>query len=161
VVVGQLHHHHGGNLQVISAPDGWPLWTSPIRPGREHDTTCIRHHQALPVIDQAADQLPTLADLGYEGEATTLRVPIKKPARGRLSDDQKTTTSSTPTSAVKPNARTRFSRPPSRRYVGSASAHGASAPSPPPRSSCYTTSMTAPHDQLPDATTSYREWLSG
>jgi len=26
------HHHHGGNIQVVSAPDGWPLWTSPVRP---------------------------------------------------------------------------------------------------------------------------------
>jgi hypothetical protein len=25
------HHHHGGNIQVVSAPDGWPLWTSPVR----------------------------------------------------------------------------------------------------------------------------------
>ena len=33
------HHHHGGNIQVVSAPDGWPLWTSDVRPGREHDTT--------------------------------------------------------------------------------------------------------------------------
>ncbi|GAX56543.1 transposase [Streptomyces olivochromogenes] len=23
----------------FSAPDGWPLWVSPVRPGREHDTT--------------------------------------------------------------------------------------------------------------------------
>ena len=29
-------------LQVVSAPDGWPLWTSPVRPGREHDTTAAR-----------------------------------------------------------------------------------------------------------------------
>jgi hypothetical protein len=36
------HHHHGGNIQVVSAPDGWPLWTSPVRPGREHDTTAAR-----------------------------------------------------------------------------------------------------------------------
>ncbi len=28
-------------MQVITAPDGWPLWTSPVRPGREHDTTAI------------------------------------------------------------------------------------------------------------------------
>jgi hypothetical protein len=33
------HRCHGGNIQVISAPDGWPLWTSGVRPGREHDTT--------------------------------------------------------------------------------------------------------------------------
>lgn len=36
------HHHHGGNIQVLSAPDGWPLWTSDVRPGREHDTTAAR-----------------------------------------------------------------------------------------------------------------------
>ena len=36
------HRHHGGNIQVVSAPDGWPLWTSGVRPGREHDTTAAR-----------------------------------------------------------------------------------------------------------------------
>jgi hypothetical protein len=85
------HHHHGGNVQVVSAPDGWPLWTSHVRPGREHDTTCLRHHGILPVIALAAPDLPTLADLGYEGEAGTVHVPTKKAAHGHLSDDQKTT----------------------------------------------------------------------
>lgn len=28
--------------QVLSDPPGWPLWTSDVRPGREHDTTCAR-----------------------------------------------------------------------------------------------------------------------
>jgi hypothetical protein len=27
------HKHHGGNIQVLSAPDGWPLRTSAVRPG--------------------------------------------------------------------------------------------------------------------------------
>jgi hypothetical protein len=36
------HHHHGGNVQVVTAPDGWPLWTSGVRAGREHDITCAR-----------------------------------------------------------------------------------------------------------------------
>jgi hypothetical protein len=36
------HAAHGGNVQVIAAPDGWPLWTSGVRPGREHDTTALR-----------------------------------------------------------------------------------------------------------------------
>ncbi|MFG1866642.1 hypothetical protein [Micromonospora arborensis] len=22
------HKHHGGNIQVVAVPDGWPLWTS-------------------------------------------------------------------------------------------------------------------------------------
>jgi hypothetical protein len=84
------HRQHGGNVQVISAPDGWPLWASDVRPGREHDTTCARRHGLLPVLADTAAELPCLADLGYEGEASTVRVPIKKPAHARLSDDQKT-----------------------------------------------------------------------
>ncbi len=43
------------------------------------------------MLARAASDLPTLADLGYEGEATTVRIPIKKPPAGRLTDDQKTT----------------------------------------------------------------------
>src|SRR3954467_15043493 len=35
------HAAHGGNVQVIDAPDGWPLWTSGVRPGREHHTTAL------------------------------------------------------------------------------------------------------------------------
>jgi hypothetical protein len=33
------HANHGGNVQVLTVPDGWPIWTSEVRPGREHDTT--------------------------------------------------------------------------------------------------------------------------
>jgi hypothetical protein len=29
---------------VVTARDGWPLWVSPVRPGREHDTNCARAH---------------------------------------------------------------------------------------------------------------------
>src|SRR3954470_16166213 len=47
----------------------------------------------------------------------------------------------------RPNAATPCSRPPSRRCAESASAPGASAPSPPPPSSCSTVSTTAAHDQ--------------
>src|SRR3954463_14062697 len=49
--------------------------------------------------------------------------------------------------APRPNAATPCSRPPSRRYAGSVSVPGASARSPPPRSSCFTACTTAPHDQ--------------
>ena len=85
------HHHHGGNIQVVSAPDGWPLWTSDVRPGREHDTTALREHaKMLPALREwTGDDLPVLADLGYEGEAATFVLPIKKPADGALTDDQR------------------------------------------------------------------------
>lgn len=90
------HHHHGGNVQVVTAPDGWPLWTSPVRPGREHDVTCARTHPGLlDGLDRwADDEHVVLADLGYLGEDTRLVCPIKKPSKsGRkpaLSVEQRT-----------------------------------------------------------------------
>jgi hypothetical protein len=32
----------GPREKRLCAPGGWPLWTSDVRPGREHDTTCAR-----------------------------------------------------------------------------------------------------------------------
>jgi hypothetical protein len=84
------HKHHGGNIQVISAPDGWPLWTSPVRPGREHDMTCTREHGIIEALAAARDTLIGLADLGYEGAADLLRVPVKKRKGRKLTEDQKT-----------------------------------------------------------------------
>jgi DDE superfamily endonuclease len=86
------HATHGGNVQVIAAPDGWPLWTSPVRPGREHDTTALRAApEALPLLAQWTDEdHAALADLGYEGEQDTLTIPIKRTADRSLSDDQRT-----------------------------------------------------------------------
>ena len=84
------HRHHGGNIQAISAPDGWPLWTSDVRPGREHDTTAARADPEL--LDQIRtwvdDGQLGLADLGYEGEADLLRIPIKKTKDAALTADQ-------------------------------------------------------------------------
>jgi len=85
------HHNHGGNIQVITAPDGWPLWTSEVRPGREHDTTALRFHaEILPLLKTWIGEadLAALGDLGYEGEADTITVPFKKPKGGKLTDAQ-------------------------------------------------------------------------
>jgi hypothetical protein len=86
------HTCHGGNVQVIAAPDGWPIWTSPVRPGREHDTTALRTHpEALPLLAEwTDDEHAVLADLGYEGERDTLTTPIKHPGGQRLTDDERT-----------------------------------------------------------------------
>jgi hypothetical protein len=75
------HKHHGGNIQVLSDPDGWPLWVSDVRPGREHDVTCARIAPGLvAALEQAAaEDMVTLTDLGYEGLAgPALRMPVKK-----------------------------------------------------------------------------------
>jgi len=61
------HHNHGGNVQVITAADGWPLWTSQVRPGREHDTTAVRFDaEILPLLLSwtAEQDLAALGDLG-------------------------------------------------------------------------------------------------
>jgi DDE superfamily endonuclease len=86
------HAAHGGNVQVIAAPDGWPIWTSPVRPGREHDTTALRTHpEALPLLAEWTDtDHAALADLGYEGERAALTTPIKKTSDAPLTDDQRT-----------------------------------------------------------------------
>jgi hypothetical protein len=85
------HANHGGNIQVITTPDGWPLWTSQVRPGREHDTTAVREHpEILPALATwIAENRPALGDLGYEGEADTITVAFKKPKGGQLTDAQK------------------------------------------------------------------------
>jgi hypothetical protein len=79
------HHTHGGNIQVITMPDGWPIWTSDVRPGREHDTTATRTHtELLPALTHAGHDLRTLGDLGYEGLAATITVAYKRPKNGGL-----------------------------------------------------------------------------
>jgi len=86
------HTCHGGNVQVVTAPDGWPIWTSPVRPGREHDTTCLRAHaEVLPALAEWTDEThAVLGDLGYEGEQAALTTPVKKATGRPLSDDERT-----------------------------------------------------------------------
>jgi hypothetical protein len=49
------HDNHGGHVQVITAADGWPLGTSSVRPGCEHDTTALRNHNILPLLTTWTD----------------------------------------------------------------------------------------------------------
>ncbi len=75
-------------MQVIAAPDGWRLWVSPARPGREHDTTCTRAHGLVDALNRLAATLdiPTLTDLGYENAGPGFRHPVKKPKGGELAE---------------------------------------------------------------------------
>ena len=79
-------HTHGGNIQAVLAPDGFPLWVSPVEPGSVHDITAARAH-ALPALYRAAAaDLPTLADPGYDGAGIGIHMPVQKPAGGRDPD---------------------------------------------------------------------------
>ena len=59
-------HAHGGNIQAVIAPDGFPLWVSEVQPGSVHDITAARAHALPALYHAAATGLPTLADSGYE-----------------------------------------------------------------------------------------------
>jgi len=76
-------HCHGGNIQAVSAPDGFPLWISDVEPGSVHDITAARIH-ALPALYRAAAaDLPTLADPGYDGAGIGIHMPVKQAPDGR------------------------------------------------------------------------------
>ena len=84
------HKCHGGNIQVPSPPDGFPIWVSQVRPEREHDTTCAKAAtDLLPALEalEAGHRIPTLTDLGYLGPA--IRHPHKKPKGREPTEDQK------------------------------------------------------------------------
>jgi hypothetical protein len=76
-------HCHGGNIQAVLAPGGFPLWVSGAEPGSVHDITAARSH-ALPALYRAAATgLPTLADPGYDGAGIGIHIPVRQPADGR------------------------------------------------------------------------------
>jgi hypothetical protein len=48
-------HAHGGNIQALSAPDGFPLWVSEVEPGSVHDMRAARTPRAgRPVLGPPA-----------------------------------------------------------------------------------------------------------
>jgi hypothetical protein len=69
---------HGANIQTVTAPDGFPLWVSDVKPGSVHDLTAARGH-VLGALYWAASQLdlPTLADSGYQGAGIGVHTPVK------------------------------------------------------------------------------------
>lgn len=71
------HHTHGGNIQVVTDPTGFPIWVSPVEPGSTHDITSARIHAFPALYPAAAAGLPTLADKGYTGAGIGIHVPLK------------------------------------------------------------------------------------
>jgi hypothetical protein len=79
-------HTHGGNIQAVTAPDGFPPGVSEAEPGSVHDITAARIH-ALPALYRAAVQgLPALADPGYDGAGIGIHIPVKQPPGGQELD---------------------------------------------------------------------------
>jgi hypothetical protein len=71
------HNQHGGNIQVLADPDGWPVWVSDVEPGSTHDITAARIHALPALYPTAAAGLPTLTDKGYAGAGIGIQVPTK------------------------------------------------------------------------------------
>lgn len=80
------HGHRGGNVQVLSDPDGWPIWVSHVRPGRQHDITCAKAHEGLIEGLEALEGngILVMVDLGYLGMSPCFRLPRKKPSWRKL-----------------------------------------------------------------------------
>ena len=76
-------HAHGGNVQAVTAPDGFPLWVSDVEPGSVHDITAARIHALPALYPAAAAGLPALADLGYDGAGIGVHIPVKQPPNGQ------------------------------------------------------------------------------
>ena len=73
------HHTHGGNVQIVSDPDGHPVAVSDVEPGSTHDLAAARATGFLGALHAAAALLglPTLADKGYHGAGAGVLTPTK------------------------------------------------------------------------------------
>jgi hypothetical protein len=65
-----------GNVQVLAAPGGVPLWVSDVLPGSTRDLTAARE-LVLPEARPYHKDLPILADSGYEGAGAGMHVPVR------------------------------------------------------------------------------------
>jgi len=81
------HRAHGGNVQVVCDPDGFPVAVSDVEPGSTHDLTAARATGFLGALYAAASLLglPALADKGYDGAGAGIATPTK--GRGLHSDN--------------------------------------------------------------------------
>jgi DDE superfamily endonuclease len=79
-------HTHGGNIQAVMAPGGFPLWVSDVEPGSVHDLTAARIHALPALYHAAATGLPALADPGYDGAGIGIHIPVKQPSDRRALD---------------------------------------------------------------------------
>jgi len=75
-------HVHGGNIQAVTAPGGFPLWFPALSPDR-----CARYHgdrsPRLPRYRAAVAGLPTLADPGYDRTGIGVHIPVRQSPGGR------------------------------------------------------------------------------
>ncbi len=80
------HHRHGGNVQVVCDPTGYPVWVSPVCPGSTHDITAARTHVLPALYPAAAAGIVTLTDKGYQGAGIGIWHPHRLRADAHVDD---------------------------------------------------------------------------
>ena len=75
------HHRHGGNIQVLTDPTGYPVWVSRVSPGSTHDITAARKLALHALYPAAAAGVVTLTDKGYQGAGIGIWHPRRLPAQ--------------------------------------------------------------------------------
>src|SRR5262249_47883811 len=63
-------HGHGGNVQAVLAPHGFPLWVSEVEPGSGHGITAPRAHSRPALCPAAAAGLPALPTPAMRAQAS-------------------------------------------------------------------------------------------
>jgi hypothetical protein len=124
------HHRHGGSVQVLTDPTGFPLWVSAVRPGSVHDLTAARELVLPALYPHAARGLPVLADKGYIGAG--IRRSSGHPVALSCIPTHAPTTDCSPRCGHRPNVPMRCSAA-GAPCTASPSAPGESASSPQPR----------------------------
>ncbi|MDP9459976.1 MAG: IS5 family transposase [Actinomycetota bacterium] len=73
------HRAHGGNVQIICDPEGFPVAVSDVEPGSTHDLAAARRTGFLGALYAAAALLglPALADKGYDGAGAGITTPTR------------------------------------------------------------------------------------
>jgi DDE superfamily endonuclease len=73
------HRAHGGNVQVVCDPTGFPVAVSDVQPGSTHDLAAARVTGFLGAVHAAAALLGlvALADKGYDGAGIGVQTPAK------------------------------------------------------------------------------------
>ncbi|MEU9222555.1 transposase family protein [Streptomyces sp. NPDC048376] len=82
------HRRHGVNVQVVTDPDGRPLWISPALPGRAHDLAAARTHRIARICERQG--VPILAGLAYQDRGPWLTTGIKHRPLKELTPTEKT-----------------------------------------------------------------------
>ena len=142
-------HCHGGNVQAVFTPGGFPLWVSDAEPGSVHDITAARRN-ALPGLYRAAAAgcRPLLIPATTAQASVCTSRSSSPPTAGNSISVPAPATPSSSRCAASANAGSPCSPPAGAPCSTSPPAHRKSAASPAPPSSSPISSTATSHESL-------------